>query len=180
MTTIAATNMPARSADLPVAVIGAGPQGLAVAAHLRERGFEPLVLEKGDTAGASVGEWGDVQTFSEWPELVDQAARRLLEPTGWSAPSTGFPTGREWADRYLIPLAAALGAARVRTGARVVGVARAGRFALLQDEWFESAFEQVRGGGEALGARADDGDGEVRRRGRCVRFRGGAHDALLG
>jgi len=64
VTTIAATNMPARSADLPVAVIGAGPQGLAVAAHLRERGFEPLVLEKGDTAGASVGEWGDVQTFS--------------------------------------------------------------------------------------------------------------------
>ena len=37
----------------PVVVIGAGPVGLAAAAHLLERDLEPLVLERGDAAGAS-------------------------------------------------------------------------------------------------------------------------------
>ena len=40
--------------DLPVVVIGAGPQGLAAAAHLLERGLEPLVLESGATAAPAV------------------------------------------------------------------------------------------------------------------------------
>ncbi|WP_210212800.1 FAD-dependent oxidoreductase, partial [Mesorhizobium sp. M7A.F.Ca.ET.027.03.2.1] len=35
-------------ANLPVAVIGAGPVGLAAAAHLVERGITPLVLERGE------------------------------------------------------------------------------------------------------------------------------------
>lgn len=78
---------------LPVVVIGAGPQGLAAAAHLLERGLEPLVLESGDGPGAAVMEWGHVRLFSEWPELVDKAAARLLEPTGWDAPAKGYPTG---------------------------------------------------------------------------------------
>ena len=68
---------------LPVVVIGAGPQGLAAAAHLAERGLEPLVLEQGATAGAAVSEWGHVRVFSEWPELIDPAAARLLATTGW-------------------------------------------------------------------------------------------------
>lgn len=33
--------------DLPVVVIGAGPLGLAAAAHLLERGLVPLVVEAG-------------------------------------------------------------------------------------------------------------------------------------
>ncbi|MFD3843656.1 FAD-dependent oxidoreductase, partial [Streptomyces sp. NPDC058642] len=33
--------------QLPVVVIGAGPVGLAAAAHLVERGLDPLVLEAG-------------------------------------------------------------------------------------------------------------------------------------
>ena len=32
----------------PVAVIGAGPVGLAAAAHLLARGLEPIVFEAGD------------------------------------------------------------------------------------------------------------------------------------
>lgn len=109
----------------PVVVIGAGPQGLAAAAHLLERGLEPLVLERGPRAAAAVTEWGHVRLFSEWPELVDAAAARLLAPTGWSAPTSGYPLGSEWVSGYLAPLAAALGD-RVRLGARVTGVARAG------------------------------------------------------
>ncbi|WP_375001454.1 NAD(P)-binding domain-containing protein [Aeromicrobium sp. CTD01-1L150] len=111
---------------LPVVVIGAGPQGLAAAAHLVERGAEPLVLEAGQGPAAAVREWGHVRLFSPWPELVDAASRRLLGPTGWQAPQTGYPTGAQWVSEYLAPLAQALGD-RVRYGSRVVGVGRKGR-----------------------------------------------------
>ncbi|MFC9699675.1 NAD(P)-binding domain-containing protein [Streptomyces sp. NPDC056943] len=112
---------------LPVLVIGAGPVGLAAAAHLVERGIEPLVLEAGPRAAAAVREWSHVRLFSTWSELTDPAAEKLLAPTGWVRPEpTAYPTGGDWAERYLQPLADALGD-RVRTGARVTGVSRAGR-----------------------------------------------------
>ncbi|GLZ32221.1 flavoprotein [Lentzea sp. NBRC 105346] len=108
-------------------VVGAGPAGLSAAAHLVERGERVLVLEAGDQAGAAVAEWNYVRLFSQWSELVDPAAARLLEDAGWIRPeATTYPTGREWAELYLRPLAAVLGE-RVRFGARVVGVARRGR-----------------------------------------------------
>ncbi|TDO89558.1 NAD(P)-binding domain-containing protein [Enemella evansiae] len=110
----------------PVVVIGAGPQGLAAAAHLLERGLKPLVLESGDGPASAVAEWGHVRLFSQWSELVDPAARRLLESSGWTAPETGYPTGAQWVEGYLAPLAQALGD-RVRYGWRVVGVGRKGR-----------------------------------------------------
>ena len=106
--------------ELPVVVIGAGPLGLAAAAHLLERGLQPLVLEQGPGPAAAVGEWGHVRLFSAWPELVDPASRRLLEQRGWVAPTSGYPTGAEWIDGYLRPLAEALGD-HVRYAARVSG-----------------------------------------------------------
>ncbi|WP_309103439.1 NAD(P)-binding domain-containing protein [Microbacterium sp.] len=111
--------------ELPIVVIGAGPQGLAAAAHLSERGLEAVVLERGEGPGAAVSEWGHVRLFSAWPELVDGAARRLLEPTGWRAPASGYPTGAEWVGGYLAPLSAALGD-RVRYATTVTGVSRRG------------------------------------------------------
>ena len=48
---------------LPVAVIGAGPSGLAAAAHLVARGEEPIVFEAGAKVGAAIREWGDVRLF---------------------------------------------------------------------------------------------------------------------
>ena len=125
--------------DFPVVVIGAGPQGLAAAAHLVERGVEPLVLEAGDGPAAAVAEWGHVRLFSEWPELVDRASTRLLAPTGWTAPGSGHPTGAQWIDRYLAPLASALGD-RVRYGTRVVGVGRRGRDLLVDAGRAEQPF----------------------------------------
>ncbi|MCG7523500.1 NAD(P)-binding domain-containing protein [Streptomyces sp. OfavH-34-F] len=119
-------NAPATT-ELPVAVIGAGPTGLAAATHLLEQGIEPLVLEAGPAAGAAVREWSHVRLFSTWAEVVDPAAERLLAPTGWTRPDpAAYPSGGDWADRYLQPLADALGD-RVRTGARVTGVSRTGR-----------------------------------------------------
>ena len=40
--------------DLPVAIIGGGPVGLAAAAHLLERGLPVKLYEAGATVGASV------------------------------------------------------------------------------------------------------------------------------
>ncbi|MFF5406733.1 NAD(P)-binding domain-containing protein [Streptomyces misionensis] len=119
-------NAPATT-ELPVIVIGAGPTGLAAAAHLLERGIEALVLEAGPAAGAAVREWSHVRLFSTWGEVVDPAAEKLLAPTGWTRPDPAtYPSGGDWAEQYLQPLADALGD-HVRTGAQVTGVSRAGR-----------------------------------------------------
>ncbi len=72
---------PPVTAELPVAVIGAGPIGLAAAAHLVERGLVPLVLEAGPAAGAALRQWSHVRLFSTWSELTDEAAEKLLAPT---------------------------------------------------------------------------------------------------
>jgi cation diffusion facilitator CzcD-associated flavoprotein CzcO len=115
------------TSGLPVVVVGAGPVGLAAAAHLTGRGLDALVLEAGARAGVHVREWHAVRLFSRWAEVVDPAAEKLLAPTGWRHPDPdSYPTGQEWAERYLQPLADALDG-RVRYGARVVGVARRGR-----------------------------------------------------
>ncbi|GAB2481933.1 FAD-dependent oxidoreductase [Nocardiopsis aegyptia] len=111
----------------PVVVIGAGPVGLATAAELVRRGLPVQVLERGATAGAAVAEWGHVRLFSSWRDLVAPAAEKLLAATGWRRrDDDAYPTGREWVDAYLAPLAAALGE-RVRYGAEVTGVSRLGR-----------------------------------------------------
>lgn len=116
----------------PVVIIGAGPIGLAAAATAAERGMAYVVLEAGADAAASVAEWAHVRLFSSWSELVAPAGRRLLEASGrWTAPDDGaYPTGGEWRDSYLRPLADVLGTTpggSVRYDAQVVGVSRAGR-----------------------------------------------------
>ncbi|KQV17524.1 MULTISPECIES: NAD(P)-binding domain-containing protein [unclassified Kitasatospora] len=113
--------------DLPVLVIGAGPVGLAAAAHLTERGLGVIVAESGASAASAVREWGHVRLFSTWAELIDPAAEKLLAQTGWSRPDPAtYPTGADWAEQYLQPLADTLGD-KVRYDTTVTGVARAGR-----------------------------------------------------
>lgn len=93
--------------DLPVAIIGAGPVGLAAAANLIERGIVPLIFEAGDSAGAAIRKWGHIRLFSPWRHNIDPASRRLLEPTGWTEPRlTSLPYGAELVEQYLNPLAA--------------------------------------------------------------------------
>ena len=113
---------------LPVAIIGAGPVGLAAAAHLVARGETPLVFEAGATIGASVRSWGHVRLFSPWEYNVDRVSTELLAASGWTMPDgTTFPTGAELVERYLEPLAALPQIApHLHLGARVLSVTRQG------------------------------------------------------
>jgi NADPH-dependent 2,4-dienoyl-CoA reductase/sulfur reductase-like enzyme len=116
------------SASKTVAIIGAGPVGLAAAAHVMERGMIPVVLESGPAAGHAVRQWQHVQMFSPWQFNVDKAAMRLLAPTGWNSPDPQiYPTGAELLELYLDPLATRTPLRDViRTSCRVTAIARAG------------------------------------------------------
>jgi len=145
--------------DLPVAVIGAGPVGLAAAAHLVDRGIEPIVFEAGDAVGASVREWGHVRVFSNWDFDVDPVAAGLLSEAGWSPPADdGYPTGDEIVERYLEPLASLPAiAGRLHLGARVTSVTRLGVDKLKDAGRDEAPFQLIverRGEERAYAARA--------------------------
>jgi thioredoxin reductase len=91
--------------ELPVAVIGAGPVGLAAASHLIERGLPVKLYEAGEGAASHVREWGHVRLFSPWQFNTDAAAKRILREAGWQEPPGGvLPTGRDLHDAYLKPL----------------------------------------------------------------------------
>lgn len=112
----------------PVVIIGAGPVGLAAAAHLVRKGETPLLLEAGATAGASILQWGHVRLFSPWRYVVDQQAQALLAEQGWQAPDPeAYPTGREIVEQYLLPLSQVpviKQALRLHTQVRAVSRAR--------------------------------------------------------
>jgi thioredoxin reductase len=114
--------------DLPVAIIGAGPIGLAAAAHLLRKGETPVVFEAGPSVGAAVLTWGHVRLFSPWRYVIDREAEALLEEGGWRAPDLeNYPTGQELVEDYLIPLANLPEMqAHLQYNTRVVSVSRQG------------------------------------------------------
>ncbi len=114
--------------EFPVAIIGAGPIGLAAAANLAERGVSFRVYEAGETVGANIRDWGHVRIFTPWEQSVDPVSRRLLESSGWTLPrASALPTGADLCERYLAPLAAlpALSGC-IETDARVIAITRRG------------------------------------------------------
>jgi len=88
-------------------VIGAGPVGLAAAAHLLSRNIKPIVIEKGASVGDAIAQWGHVRLFSPWKYVFDKQVRNILEKSNWQAPDPeGLPTGHEIVEQYLKPAAA--------------------------------------------------------------------------
>lgn len=114
--------------DLPAAVIGGGPVGLAAAAHLMARGMPVRVYEAGEKVAPNLLEWGHVRFFSPWKYSVDPAARSLLARHGKEVPDdNSLPTGADLVSEYLAPLASTPEmAAVIETGARVLAVSRQG------------------------------------------------------
>jgi hypothetical protein len=111
----------------PVAVIGAGPVGLAAAAQLLRRGLPVQVLEAGDGPAAHLQAVRHVRLFSPWRFNIDRAARELLEREGWAPPADelALPTAGELRDDYLLPLARSQALRpHIRYGARVIAISR--------------------------------------------------------
>lgn len=91
---------------LPIAIIGAGPVGLAAAAHLADKQQNFIVLESGSRVGHNILEWAHVRLFSPWQYNIDKIARKLLKESGWMEPQAEeLPTGKELVENYLEPLA---------------------------------------------------------------------------
>ena len=148
------------TAALPVAIIGAGPIGLAAAAHLITNGETPIVFERGTSVGAAVLEWGHVRMFSPWRYNIDEASRKLLRQTSWQEPDPEhLPTGRELVEDYLKPLAELPQMKpHLRVGAKVVSVSRQG-FDKMKSPGRERVpftvhIQTARGGDEFVLARA--------------------------
>ncbi len=128
-----------------IAIIGAGPVGLAAAAHVLERGHIPIVLEAGPEAGHAVRQWSHVRVFSPWEYNIDKAAACLLTAAGWNAPDpASYPTGAELVDDYLAPLAT-LAALKdhIHTDAKVTAISRVG-FDKVKSKGRETAAFEVR------------------------------------
>ncbi len=112
---------------LPVAVIGAGPVGLAAAAQLAARNIPFVVFEAGSSVGENLAGYGHVRLFSPWRFNTDRAAVKLLEAEGWRAPdAASLPTAGEVVEHYLRPLSeTAQLASRICLNSRVLAVSRA-------------------------------------------------------
>ena len=145
-----------QTTSLPVAVIGAGPVGLAAAAHLARYRQAFIVLEAGSGPGATVGDWRHVRMFSPWRYNVDGAARELLASNGWIAPNLdALPTGGDIIDRYLAPLAAHPSLApHIRFNARVTAVGRKDFDKVRTNGRERQPFEIRLASGETIDARA--------------------------
>ena len=60
-----------------VAIIGAGPAGLATGRWLKREGFEPVLFEQGDSLG---GQWsGDPRYSGIWPSMHTNTCREMTQ-----------------------------------------------------------------------------------------------------
>jgi thioredoxin reductase len=154
--------------SLPVVVIGAGPVGLAAAAHLVERSLTPVVFEAGASVGAGMRTWAQVRMFSPWEFTIDRAAARILARHGWTAPEpSAFPTGGDVAQLYLDALARTPEIApHLRLGACVTAVSKQRRDrmkdAQRDDVPFVVRYEDADGEHELLAQAVIDASGTIR------------------
>jgi hypothetical protein len=114
--------------NLPVVVIGAGPIGLAAAAHLIEREVPVKIFETSHQVAPNIRAWSHVRLFSVWEQCVDEAAAELLTWHGWRMPpGQALPTGGDLVEQYLRPLSEVPEiAAGLHLGSKVARITRQG------------------------------------------------------
>ncbi|MED4886420.1 NAD(P)-binding domain-containing protein [Lysinibacillus sp. FSL R7-0073] len=112
--------------NLPIVIIGAGPIGLAAAAHLVEQKQAFILLEAGREIAHNIRTWGHVTLFSPWRYNINKAAKALLDASGWGEPNLDMlPTGHDLVDLYLKPLSELIQIKpHIQLNAKVVGVSR--------------------------------------------------------
>ena len=119
------TGDPIVTAPREVAVIGAGPAGLAAGAWLARQGFEPVLFEAADDIG---GQWNGASPMSgTWPGMRTNTSRILTAFADLDHPlgTAVFPS-REEVLQYLHRYAAQAGLpARIRLSTRVRHLGRA-------------------------------------------------------
>lgn len=142
---------------LPVAVLGAGPVGLAAAAQLLARGLPFVILEAAPQVGASLLDYGHVRLFSPWRYNIDPVMAAHLAPTGWQAPPPeALPLAAEVVQQVLAPFARLPDvAAALRLSTRVTAITREG-FDKVKSAGRDHAPFVIRAlhGGQALEIRA--------------------------
>lgn len=113
---------------MKIAIIGAGPIGLAAAAHLVEKEIPFTVFEMGSSIGNNIASWSHVKLFSPWQYNLDKAAVRLLAQTDWKSPDLeALHTGKDFLESYLNPLAELSSIKpNIQLNAKVVAITRRG------------------------------------------------------
>ncbi len=117
-----------KNSELPIAIIGGGPIGLAAAAHLVNNNQEFILFEAGDSVGANILTWGHVKMFSPWEYNIDQEAEKLLIKYGVVVPDkTDVPTGKQLVENYLRPLSEISELREhIHLGTKVISIGRKG------------------------------------------------------
>lgn len=128
-----------------VAIIGAGPVGLAAGAHALERGLTPIIFEQGPKVGHAMRQWQHVKMFSPWEFNVDVAAEKLLGAIAWERPADDvLPTGGELVELYVDPLGTKTALKQhIKLSAKVTAISKVG-FDKLKTEGREEAQFEVR------------------------------------
>jgi threonine dehydrogenase-like Zn-dependent dehydrogenase len=123
-----------------ILVIGGGPIGLEAAVSCTRAGFEVTVVERGETVGGAVRQWGHVRLFSTNALNNSQAGIAALGELGCAVPAaSACPDGSQLVDGYLEPLGRWLEekGATLLLGTSVVSVSRGAQLktdAVAKDE----------------------------------------------
>jgi thioredoxin reductase len=90
-----------------MAILGAGPIGLEAGLYARFLGYDVRIFDRGRVA-ENVRRWGHVKMFTPMSmntSSLGRAALRAQEHSASELMSDDCPTGSQWVERYLLPLA---------------------------------------------------------------------------
>ncbi len=114
--------------NLPIAIIGGGPIGLATAAHLKKSKQSFILFESGENVGNNILTFGHIRLFSPWKYNIDKVAEELLRDAQIPIPNKSrIPYGKEIVTDYLKPLSQLKGIKEhIHLNSKVTAIGRKG------------------------------------------------------